>query len=219
MVKRKKIWYSKNEVETGLYTPGNELMTTDFNNYTGYYHKYLTTKEIFTESEFNNKSIPLIPNQKYITSKNVKEYKNIEGGIINYGSSDYVRHTKIYNPSNHSIPYSHYPNPSQEDFKNGYINRYFVKRRNDKTNIITEINEESYNTYGKKQGIDKNLYQVYVLKWKLTGKLKDELDKYNIIIKSGIYDTNKRLVNEADKHFRGINKYLTNYIEFSRITL
>ena len=52
MAKRKRIYYPEGSIQKGLYTNGGEWMFEDGTEYTGQYHRYLNTKEVFTESYF-----------------------------------------------------------------------------------------------------------------------------------------------------------------------
>lgn len=214
MVKRRKIWYSDSEVENGLYTNGGELMTSDRKEYKGYYHKYLSSKEYFSGSSYNElTSVPLMLIEKP-GNKLVEEYRNIESGIIDYGFNQYVKNNKTYNPSNYKQPYSYYPDVEDGDYRKGFINRYFLKKRNEPNKEIIEISPESYQSYGRKGGIDKNLYLVMELKWLISGNRNDTKNEYNGIVEPGVYDTNKRNIYGLDRSFKGIKKYLTNFLEF-----
>ena len=40
---RQKAYYTKNEIETNLYTTGKQFMLTDRTEYIGLYHRYIVT--------------------------------------------------------------------------------------------------------------------------------------------------------------------------------
>ena len=48
MAKRRRIYYPEGAIQRGLYTNGREWMFEDGTEYTGQYHKYTNTKEVFT---------------------------------------------------------------------------------------------------------------------------------------------------------------------------
>jgi len=116
-------------------------------------------------------------------------------------------------------PNSYYPQPTAEDYKKGYIIRYFTKKENER-GFITEIDENEYN--GIVNGLvdyDISLYQTTTILWKLTGPLRStRTSQYNVI--PGIIDTNERLTIAADKNFLGIVEWIGgDYAKYARPTL
>lgn len=65
------------------------------------------------------------------------------------------------------------PKPSQNDYANGYINRYFIQRSNDLYSPIYEVDIYSYSNIKSN-----SLYTAVIIKWKLTGDI-DEVKKIN----------------------------------------
>jgi len=54
--------------------------------------------------------------------------------------------------------------PTDEDYKNGYINRYFLKSTSDKYSGIFEVNEKNYNKFKNNQ-----YYKNIIIKWFISG--------------------------------------------------
>lgn len=101
--------------------------------------------------------------------------------------------------------------PTEDDYKNGYYIRYFLKKRNEM--LIQEVDNTIYNADGVK--FDNTLYEKFELIWKLNGPLHDKL-KNNSIIEYGIIDTNKRTVNAINKKYNiSLDKIIRNYSEFA----
>lgn len=100
-------------------------------------------------------------------------------------------------------PTSYYPQPNSDDYRRGYLIRYFTKKENE-PGYITEISQEEYNSIvNGTADYDIRLYQTTKILWKITGPARNERkSQYNII--PGIIDTNKRLTEEANKTFLGI---------------
>lgn len=104
-------------------------------------------------------------------------------------------------------PVSHQPSPLASDYKKGYLIRYFTKKENEK-GFILEISQEEFNSIiNGTADYDIRMYQVTKILWKLTGPLNSKrTSQYNVI--PGIIDTNKRLVETADKTFLGIVDFI-----------
>jgi hypothetical protein len=116
-------------------------------------------------------------------------------------------------------PNSYFPQPTEEDYKKGYITRYFTKKENEKGYII-EISRDEYNDIvNGETDYDIRLYQVTTILWKLTGPLRNtRKSQYNVI--PGIIDTNQRLVESANKNFLGIVEFIAgDYAKFARPTM
>lgn len=116
-------------------------------------------------------------------------------------------------------PNSYYPQPTEEDYRKGYVVRFFTKKENER-GFITEISEDEYN--GIVNGTvdyDISLYQVTKILWKLTGPLRNtRMSQYNVI--PGIIDTNQRLTEAANKNFLGIVDFIGgDYTKFARPTM
>ena len=175
------------------YTEGKELMNKQGKEYKGYYHEYRSN--LYTGIEHNNDSELLI---KYNNDKNF---------------IDYIQLTKL---NKFDIPIPYISIPTNEDYKKGYIKRYFIKKRN--MNKIIEISDKQYKSISNNKGIDENIYLGFELNWKITGPIYDQY-KNNILINSGIYDTNKRTVIITNNKIPNIINYFNNYLELSNVTI
>lgn len=100
------------------------------------------------------------------------------------------------------------PKPSTEDFKTGFINRAFVKKINE--NTIVEID------YKNKSKLNKYLYKVVIVSWKISGP-KIDVIKNGIVDKAGVVDQNRaeidRIMKEEDVDLSSV---LANLSEFWR---
>lgn len=206
------------EIQKGLYTSGGELMDYYNNEYVGAYHLYIGTGEIFSENDYiPNKSIPLKPLIRELSNKTIKEYLDTNSGTRIFGGAEYGVNTKIYTPGKYISPTSHYPNVTEEDYNRGYIDRFFIKKRNDRGNNVFEINDITYKSISKNGPVDGNLYIGIQLPWKISGPLNDVKDHIGITTIHGVKDTNRRLIAEAELKFKGIKNYLTDLLEFARL--
>jgi hypothetical protein len=203
MNKRLRAYYPDSSIEKGLLTNGKEYMTEDYLEYIGYYHKY-TNGEVFSLYEYNEKnSVKLIPYDIAIINQNVKD----------------VTFTKstTYNPKNYTTPIIKTVTPTIEDFKNkSSWERYFIRKVNDKDWGIRELTKEQYDrTQSNNRGeIDSFLFNTISIKWKLIGDMYDKYDNNNVLI-GGVYNTNERTIKQTTLNFIGLDKYLTDPLEFT----
>ena len=190
---RKRIYYPEGAIQKGLYTNGGEWMFEDGTEYTGQYHKYLNTREVFTESYFIkdvSKKLIRYYNLDVDFQKNTFEYNTLKEIV------------KDYTPEL-TIPDPYFLQPSQEDYDNGFVERYFYKRKGS-----TTINEISKKGFGN---LNSPYYQKLKLKWKITGPLNDTTEE------TGIIDTNRRTILLYQNEFTGLERYLTNLQQGARI--
>ena len=113
-------------------------------------------------------------------------------------------------------PTPYFPIPNEFDYKKGYIMRSFVKKVND-LGFITEISDEEYDNFQNGTvDYDVSYYLVHQIMWKLTGPLNStRVGQYDV--RAGIIDTNKRLVENANKTFLGITDFIGgDYSKFAR---
>lgn len=89
------------------------------------------------------------------------------------------------------------PEPTDVDYKRGYIIRYFVQKANDVESPVYEINSTTFNAYGNTA-----FYTTVSLDWRLTGS--DEQIK----------ESNYQSVKLASKTMKAILFYLPNYLQF-----
>jgi len=114
---------------------------------------------------------------------------------------------------------TYYPQPTEQDYRKGYLIRYFTKKENER-GFVTEISQDEYNSIvNGTADFDISIYQTTTILWKLTGPLKStRQSQYNII--PGIIDTNQRLTESANRTFLGIVDFVGGeYSKFARPTL
>lgn len=178
-------YYPKSQVTTNLYTNGNELCYVSNNvEYIGYYYttskgRYFTGKtpsdSLDLELKILNPTLPTSPSNSQPNVLALDEY-NFEKNVTRY-----VELKKI-NPNSVNYLPTYFPTlPTQQDYVNGEMRRYFCK----KTNEIIYL-EISKDTYDKLVGRDPQiLYQLYLpfnLPWQLSGN------------KEQVFTTNKNIV-------------------------
>lgn len=179
MAKRLKVYYPDGQIQKGLYTEGREFMFEDGTEYIGDYHTY-STGEVFTKSAYiksvSEKLIPFVDLSNFDNSQKF-EYDKLNELKPNFAFATYGKTI-----------------PTQEDYNQGFVVRYFAKRHfND---IISEVTKETF-------GFLRPEYYVKLeLRWKLVGDAPI---------------VNERVIRNAEKDIKGISNYITNYSEFVKV--
>lgn len=215
MAIRKKIYYGETEIKRDLYTNGLVLMTAEtWENYVGPYHYYESTGEIFSEFDWHpTKSKKLIP---YIGGKSQSYFKYLD--LVHYTTVKGEKEPLIgpIKLDKFSSPVEYLVMPSEKEKIEGVMTRYFVFKRNEKSNklpIEIDTNQaENYRTSNR--GINQLLYELLELPWKITGPEYDVMNG-SILKTPGVFDTNKRIVERYSRKFPILMKKLTNYRQFS----
>jgi len=153
----------------------------------------------------------------------IKSYNN-SPFLIKTAMTDGLRKTfaqnsfSITNNTGNTEPVPYYPQPLQSDYNKGFIIRYFIKKINSK-GYVTEISPEEYvSVINGTSNYDVSFYQVVDILWKITGPLETKrISQYDI--RAGIIDTNKRLIEQANKTFLGILDFIGgDYTKFAKPT-
>lgn len=105
-----------------------------------------------------------------------------------------------------STPYTNKPKVTQDDIKNGYVMRYFV--RNISTKIVTEIDKKQYEAFQTNV-----MHEKLELQWRITGFANNILatDK-NIIY--GTKHANTVTIQFYEKRFPGLQRILHDPLEY-----
>lgn len=191
--KRRKLFYPKGEQKLGLLTKGKEWMDAEtYKEYKGPYHRF-SDGVVMTLGAPSKKSRYLIPykNQAEASAVATQVYKNITTVKVD----------------KHIAPRYHFPKVTGKDLGQGFIIRYFVQKKNDRSSsTIIEIDQKQYDkvSQGNKKAIDGKIYDKFLLRWKISGK-EEEIKKINYLT-----------LNRLQQTYTGILKYLANFTELSK---
>jgi len=195
MIKKNKLANNTN-ADKYLYTKGREY-SLDGINYIGEYH--LVDGKPETGPIPDNQSKPLTkfyPDQVVYNYDRIKQFKNLV--------------TEFVEPKPIIIK------PMDIDYDLGYIDRFFVEKSINVEKYPTEIDNKQYQKYNTAKNINGGLYLVVILKWKLTGPLRDRRDGKGNLIERGIYEHNALEVEKGSRQIPNISYLIKNYIEFAR---
>ena len=187
---RKKIYYSKSEIIENLYTPGQQWMTENLQEYTGLYHRY-TTGEVYTEEKWKpNQSKKLVKFIPQVT--NNITYKNLKQNF----KTKYITPTKYF------------VSITSTDIQNKFITRYFLQKTNQPE--VIEIDNTQFKLWSENK-IDRAMYSGVSVKWKITG------NPYTVTINGakqlGVIEFNTEQIRESKKTSPAIETKLSNPLE------
>lgn len=187
-----------NIISSGFTNGGDFVIKSNGQAYSGYYFT-TTNDKFYTGQTWTSNSVEL---EKIFQSSST----NVFGGI--YSS---------LNPN--SLPPTSFTAdfimPTQQDYNNGYFIRYILKPTiSTQLNNFIEVKSDKYTQVTQNNDLQ-TLYKFANVVWKLTGPLYDTY-KDNIRIASGIIDTNKRSIQEAEKFIPNLSLYFTNLTQFGK---
>jgi hypothetical protein len=211
-------YYPTFRIKTDLITNGSELKTLN-GPYKGKY--YIT----YDGRKFSGANPIVGPNEELRPLSEVLNSNYINAsGFPNELKQQFVDKTpslsiRANKQRNTGAPTSYFPFATEGDYKKGYLLRSFIKRVNDR-GFVTEISNEEYaNFINGTVDYDVSDYLVLQILWKLTGPLNSvRVNQYDT--RAGIIETNKRLVENANKTFLGITDFIGgDYTKFAKPTL
>lgn len=191
-MKRKRLQYAQDEIITNLYTYGKEYMLDGTEiEYSGPYHKY-TTGEVFTEFEWK-------PN----ISKKLVKFEDINTVQYQFKKINSSIKTKY-----ESIPYF-VPTPTIENYKQGKIIRYFLKKINEFK--VFEVSQDVYDKHSA-ETVDPNLYVSLKIDWYISGIPNSAIKDGIYVI--GTYEKNLSAIQNAERIIPSISKLLIDPLQF-----
>ena len=197
------MYYPKSRIQENLYSSGGEFIYLNTGQpFQGFYHK--TYDGRFFEGkthDFNSAELKsaTLTNNTIVSNQPV----NIASMIYDKASSGAYTYLKTM-----KTPESYYPSPDENDYKRGYIIRYFTKKANGTASTIQEVSSET-----AREAVKNPLYISTNLEWKISGPITDDTsDPMNPL--KGAKDTNQRILLKKEREFPGIARYLSNLLEF-----
>lgn len=180
-------YYPLNKIITGKYTKGREFILDDYKQteYVGLYHT-LPNGDSWTGAEPNVNSKKILI-KRFNESGDVKTYKQI----------------KNISQSNYTAPVSFLPVPTELDYSTGFINRFFIQKRNEPYSTIQEIDVFQYNTINTRNrpGISGLMWNSVEIKWTIKGVYAEMLNLQEI-------------AKAEQQNFPSLSTFLKNPLEF-----
>jgi len=101
------------------------------------------------------------------------------------------------------------PNPTDSDYKKGYITRFFIQKSNDKTSSVYEVSSQNFRKYSTSK-----LYRGVNLKWRITGPLKMMFNESGGIHDIGVSESNKKAMELVSTSMPALRLYLVHLLQF-----
>lgn len=161
------IYYPQSKILPSQFTSGKDFLVKSTRlSYIGYYFELSNNTFFSGKSPSENNSQELIKNDQ-----------------------------KNSNDSN-ALPNPYYVNPTDSDYKLGFITRYFIKRRNGDYTTIREISKQYWDNFSN------DLYINLKINWRISGNKND------------VISTNQSLVKLKEVVIPGISLYFNDYSQF-----
>lgn len=103
------------------------------------------------------------------------------------------------------------PNPTENDYNALFINRYFVRKANDLSSHIFEVDKSTFDEYKANP-----FWLGENLRWRITGPIDAVYNSAGNIDDKGVLDSNKSSIYIASKILPNIKLYLPNLLQFYR---
>lgn len=215
MAFRSRTYYHPSQVKTNLFTNGKEWMILEnWKEYIGPYHQYVTG-ETYSETEWDpRKSVRLVKYKdrgpsyfKYVQQKNYA--KNPDG----------TRKPKL-NPlakfDLYTKPIPIVRIPTEDELNEGKMTRHFAYKRNEPNIFFVEISpNQTIDYYRDHTGINRYLYEMIDVPWKINGPEYDQLDSNGYLVNPGVVDTNNRIILRITKKVSIFGSIVNNPRQFT----
>ena len=119
----------------------------------------------------------------------------------------------ISEKTNYSLdfPKTIVPIPSDTDYENGFIERYFTQKVNDKNSYVFEIDKEEYSN------LFENPYWVSeIMKWRITGPITPVYNIDGILTDKGVIESNNASISIISEKVKNVKLYLPNILQFHK---
>lgn len=104
------------------------------------------------------------------------------------------------------------PKPSDDDYKMGYINRYFAQKSNDKSSSVFEIDNDTYFEL-----FENPYWTVVLINWRISGPINKKINpQTGMVMDEGVIDYNNKQKQKALKTIPNISYYIQNPLLFYR---
>lgn len=110
---------------------------------------------------------------------------------------------------NLQIPNTIVPIPTELDYDNGFIRRYFVQKTNDDNGFIFEVSNQIYDNY-----INSPFWKTTDLKWRIKGSKIPIYKQDGTLEDAGVENSNKAAISLASTKLKNIGLYLPNLFQF-----
>lgn len=104
---------------------------------------------------------------------------------------------------------THIPEPTEKDYRRGYINRYFIQKTNDKGSPIYEVKSTTLGSY-----VRNPFYTSCTLRWRITGPTERQYNSTGDIINKSVSESNRISIKLVAHKIPNLKLYLPNLLQF-----
>jgi len=101
------------------------------------------------------------------------------------------------------------PKPKEEDYRRGYIRRFFAQPSNDKLGVVTEISSDDYLRVSTSA-----LYRAVTIRWRIKGPLEMTFKDDGSIADKGVRESNKKAIDLVSKELPALKLYIVHLLQF-----
>lgn len=101
------------------------------------------------------------------------------------------------------------PKPKEEDYRRGYIRRYFAQPSNDSLGVVTEISSDDYIRISSSA-----LYRAVTIRWRIKGPLKMMFNNDGTVSDKGVEESNRIAMDLVSKELPALKLYLVHLLQF-----
>jgi hypothetical protein len=176
------MYLPKSQIKTNLYTNGGDFILKNSSSpYKGYYYKTSNGRYFSGKTPNESPSFELTkinPNESPTNLSDDLQIENIPTDNYYIIQNEYLNSTFLTFPQiPPSPPKQSYPVPTENDYKLGEFQRYFLKKGNEIK--FLEISLEDYRKYiNQDRNVIFELYTPIQINWVLTGE-KEQVYKIN----------------------------------------
>lgn len=176
------MYYPKSQIKTNLYTNGGDFIVRNSSTpYKGYYYETSNSKYFSGKTPNESPTFELLkinPNESPTNLPTSLQVENLPIDNLYIIENGYARSTRLnFNQPAPFPPKQSYPIVTENDYKLGEFQRYFVKKGNE-TKFL-EISLEDYRKYiNRDRDVMFELYTPIQINWILTGE-KEQVYKIN----------------------------------------
>ena len=122
--------------------------------------------------------------------------------------SDLIKDKQLYSLD---FPKTIVPTPTSTDYENGFIDRYFAQKVNEKSGFVFELDLNEY------LHLTQNPYWILEkLTWRISGPINPVYSTNGIIIDIGVISSNNASISIASTKIKNIGLYLPNLLQFHK---
>ena len=107
------------------------------------------------------------------------------------------------------IPETFLPQPSEQDYIDTKIKRYFIQKANDKISPVFEISSDTF-----KELLQNGYWSKVELEWRIKGELEPVFNEKGMLIDMGVRNFNLNQIAKFQKTIPPLRSYLINPTQF-----